>query len=175
MIPLAMIPKMGPTMAEQTAPTMATVSQDGWRSSSRPDKCRPCQIAWPRGVHVTADDVLRLGRFAGRQLARAVTVLLLNQGKIYNATFEITWVRKLLPGHPGPRLNVAVALERGGKIDEAIAAAQAALEVRPGYLPAVHALLLALRKKSRISAWVLFGSPDGTSVQQFSGHYDIIR
>jgi tetratricopeptide (TPR) repeat protein len=67
-------------------------------------------------------------------------VLLLNQGKIYDAAFEFTWARKLLPGHPDPRLNLAIALERGGKLDEAIAAAQAALEARPGYLPAVQAL-----------------------------------
>jgi tetratricopeptide (TPR) repeat protein len=67
-------------------------------------------------------------------------VLLLNQGRIYDAAFEFTWARKLLPGHPDPRLNLAIALDRGGKVEEAMAAAQAALEVRPGYLPAVQAL-----------------------------------
>ena len=75
-------------------------------------------------------------------------VLLLQQGRIYDAAFEFTWARKLLPGHPEPRLNLAIALMQGEKTDEALAAAHSALEVRPGYLPATQALaMLSIRSK----------------------------
>lgn len=67
-------------------------------------------------------------------------VLLLKQGKLYDAAEEFEWARKLLPGHPEPRVNLALALERGGKHVDAIDAARTALEVRPGNLPALLTL-----------------------------------
>lgn len=69
-------------------------------------------------------------------------VLLMKQGRLYDAAGEFEWARKLLPGHPDPRLNLALVLDAGGKGDDAIAAARAALEVRPGYLPAIQAIAL---------------------------------
>jgi tetratricopeptide (TPR) repeat protein len=67
-------------------------------------------------------------------------VLLLKQGRLYDAAEEFEWARKLLPGHPEPRVNLAIALERGGKHTDAIDAARTALEVRPGNLPALLTL-----------------------------------
>lgn len=67
-------------------------------------------------------------------------VLLLKQDRLYDAAEEFEWARKLLPGHPEPRVNLAIALARGGKAGEAIEAATAALEVRPGYLPAIETI-----------------------------------
>lgn len=69
-------------------------------------------------------------------------VLFMQQGKLYEAAHEFTWARKLLPGHPDPRVNLAIVLDRGGKHADGIEAARAALEVRPGYLPAIKALAL---------------------------------
>lgn len=69
-------------------------------------------------------------------------VLLLNQGKLYDAAEEFEWARKLLPGSPEPRTNLALVLERGGKHQEAIDAARTALEVSPGDLPAMQTLAL---------------------------------
>ena len=34
-----------------------------------------------------------------------------------------------MPGHPGPRMNLALTLERAGRIDEAMATYDTALEV----------------------------------------------
>lgn len=67
-------------------------------------------------------------------------VLLLEEGRLYDAAEEFEWARKLLPGHPEPRVNLAIALQRGGKHREAIDAARTALEVRPGHLLALQTL-----------------------------------
>lgn len=69
-------------------------------------------------------------------------VLLLNQDRLYDAAEEFEWARKLLPGNPEPRVNMAIALERGGKHVEAIEAAKTALEVAPGNLAAMQTIAL---------------------------------
>lgn len=67
-------------------------------------------------------------------------VILLGENKLYDAAEEFEWARKLMPGHPQPRVNLAIALERGGKPLEAIESAKAALEVRPGHMGAIQTL-----------------------------------
>ena len=67
-------------------------------------------------------------------------VLLLGDDKLYDAAEEFEWARKLMPGHPEPRVNLAITLERGGKHADAIDAAKTALEVRPGHLTAMETL-----------------------------------
>jgi len=67
-------------------------------------------------------------------------VLYLKQGMLYEAANEFEWARKLMPGHPDPRLNLALTLEQAGKINEALATYDSALEAYPNYLPAVQAL-----------------------------------
>lgn len=53
-----------------------------------------------------------------------------------------------MPGHPDPRINLGIALERGGKIDEALDAYASAIEVYPNHLPAMEALTrLQLRSR----------------------------
>ncbi|MDA3961788.1 MAG: tetratricopeptide repeat protein [Planctomycetota bacterium] len=69
-------------------------------------------------------------------------VILLSEGRLYEAATEFEWARKLMPGHPDPRVNLAVTLERGFKHAEALEAAQAALEVRPGHLAAHQAIAI---------------------------------
>ena len=58
-------------------------------------------------------------------------VIFLSRGDLYEASSEFEWARKLMPGHPDPRINLAIALERGGQVEEAIATYQSVLEVRP--------------------------------------------
>lgn len=67
-------------------------------------------------------------------------VLYFSQGLLYEAAGEFEWARKLLPGHPDPRLNLALTLERGGRVDEALAAYDAALEVDPWHIQTMQAL-----------------------------------
>lgn len=67
-------------------------------------------------------------------------VLMLGEGRLYDAAEEFEWARKLMPGHPEPRVNLAIALERGGKHDDALDAARTALEIRPGHMGALQTL-----------------------------------
>ncbi len=66
-------------------------------------------------------------------------VLYLRQGKLYQAASEFEWARKLMPGHPDPRTNLAMTLERAGQIGSAMEEYRSALEVWPDYMPAVQA------------------------------------
>jgi tetratricopeptide (TPR) repeat protein len=67
-------------------------------------------------------------------------VVYLKQGKLYEAAGEFEWARTLMPGHPDPRLNLALTLEKAGRIDEALCTYDTALEVYPNYLPAIQAM-----------------------------------
>lgn len=66
--------------------------------------------------------------------------IFLKQGRLYEAASEFEWARKLMPGDPDPRMNLALALERGGRVDEALATYRTALEVYPNHLPTLQAL-----------------------------------
>ncbi len=67
-------------------------------------------------------------------------VLHLKAGRLYEAAEEFEWARKLMPGHPDPRMNLALTLEQAGKTDEAIQTYKTALEVWPGHMGTVQAL-----------------------------------
>lgn len=67
-------------------------------------------------------------------------VLLLNEGSLYEAAEEFEWARKLMPGHPDPRMNLALTLERAGLVGEAIHAYESALAVYADHIPTIQAL-----------------------------------
>ncbi len=67
-------------------------------------------------------------------------VLYLERGELYEAASELEWARKLMPGHPDPRLNLALTLERAGRFDDAIDEYRSALEVYPGHIQSIQAL-----------------------------------
>jgi Flp pilus assembly protein TadD len=73
-------------------------------------------------------------------------VIHLNRGELYEAASEFEWARKLLPGSPDPRINLAITLERAGRTSDAMAAYKTALEVQPGCVVAMQgAAVLAVR------------------------------
>jgi cytochrome c-type biogenesis protein CcmH/NrfG len=45
-----------------------------------------------------------------------------------------------MPGHPDPRLNLAMTLEQAGRIDDATDAYRTALEIYPNHLPTIMGL-----------------------------------
>jgi Tfp pilus assembly protein PilF len=86
-------------------------------------------------------------------------VLFLKQDKLYEAANEFEWAKKLLPGHPDPRVNLALVMERAGRSEEAFASYEAALEVWPNYLPALQGLAsltlrVGNRDDPRLPAWL---------------------
>lgn len=74
-------------------------------------------------------------------------VLYLKKGLLYEAAGEFSWASKLLPGHPDPRMNLALTMEKAGRTEEALAAYASALEVYDGHIPTMQALS-RLRVKS---------------------------
>jgi tetratricopeptide (TPR) repeat protein len=85
-------------------------------------------------------------------------VLHLQAGRLYEAAGEFEWARKLMPGHPDPRMNLALTLERAGQADEAIQAYEAALEVYPGHVPTLQAMarlcVASGRDDPRLEGWM---------------------
>ncbi len=75
-------------------------------------------------------------------------VLYLSQEKPYEAAGEFEWARKLLPGHPDPRLNLALTLEQAGRWEEAAEGYASALEVYPGHPPSERALARLLVRRA---------------------------
>lgn len=77
-------------------------------------------------------------------------VLHLRKGQLYEAANEFEWARKLMPGHPDPRMNLALTLEKAGRIDEALCTYGTALEVYPGHIPTMQAMSRLQVKSNRL-------------------------
>lgn len=67
-------------------------------------------------------------------------VIYLKMDMLYEAANEFEWARKLMPGHPDPRMNLALTLEKAGQVDEAIETYHTAMETYPGHIPTIQAL-----------------------------------
>lgn len=67
-------------------------------------------------------------------------ILHLKAGRLYEAATEFEWARKLIPGSPEPRLNLALVLEQAGRYDDAMDACRTALEIAPDHIAAIQAL-----------------------------------
>ena len=65
------------------------------------------------------------------------------------AAAEFEWARKLMPGHPDPRVNLALCMEQAGRVDDALESYEAALQVWPEYLPAVQGIARATVRARR--------------------------
>lgn len=85
-------------------------------------------------------------------------VLYLRQEQLYEAANEFEWARKLMPGHPDPRMNLAFVMERAGRVDEALATYETALEVYPGHIASMQALARLTvregRSDDRLDGWL---------------------
>lgn len=66
--------------------------------------------------------------------------LLLAKGLLFEASEEFQFAKRLMPGHPDPRLNLALTLELAGRTDDALAAYRTALEVYTEHVPTLQAL-----------------------------------
>lgn len=79
-------------------------------------------------------------------------VLYLGQGKLYEAAAEFEWARRLMPGHPDPRINLGSVYEKAGRHDDALSAYQSALDAYPEHLQATQSLVrLQIRAGKRDS------------------------
>jgi Tfp pilus assembly protein PilF len=67
-------------------------------------------------------------------------VVLLGKGRLYDAAAEFEWAKKLMPGSPDPRINLALVLDKAGRCEDAVAAARAAVDLSEDHLPALQTL-----------------------------------
>jgi len=68
-------------------------------------------------------------------------VIRLAEGDLYEAALSFERAHQLMGGHPGPLVNLGIALERGGRIDEALRQYRAALSRAPDDLSALRAMV----------------------------------
>jgi predicted Zn-dependent protease len=76
-------------------------------------------------------------------------VLYLEEGKLYEAANEFEWARKLMPGAPDPRMNLALTLEVAGRVEDALREYETALEVAPEHVPTMQAMARLLMECKR--------------------------
>lgn len=76
-------------------------------------------------------------------------ILLLRAGDLAGAANEFQHASKLLPDSPDPRINLAIAFERAGRVDDAMDMYATVLEVRPDHVPAMQAMALCQVKHAR--------------------------
>lgn len=104
-------------------------------------KARDVQVASPAEAEEILRQAVSEDEFNG-MAHNNLGVVLLKLGRMHEAAWEFDCARKLLPGHPEPRVNMALVLERCSRYTEAHEAASAALEIAPDYLPAMEVLAL---------------------------------
>ncbi|MCC7014852.1 MAG: tetratricopeptide repeat protein [Planctomycetes bacterium] len=122
------------------------------RSTSRAEKLNREGADLIVSDPVEAEAVLREALTADLYFGPAhnnLGVVFLNTGKLYEAANEFEWARKLMPGHPDPRVNLGICLDRAGRTSDAIESFDAALQVSPGYLPAIQGAALAVTRSGR--------------------------
>lgn len=147
-----------------------------WGCASRPTQAGPYtagiasrNTALARELHARASELMDTDPEEAEHLLRQALdadlyhgpahnnlgVLLLARDELYAAAAEFEWARKLMPGHPDPRVNLAMTLEQAGRYDEAINAYDSALAVYDGFLP-------ALQGKAKLQ--VRTGDTDATTI-----------
>jgi Tfp pilus assembly protein PilF len=84
-------------------------------------------------------EALRLDLFCGAA-HNNLGVIHLTRDDLPEAAAEFEAARRLLPGHPDPRCNLALVYERAGRTSDAIAAFQNALDAQPGHLASIQGI-----------------------------------
>lgn len=126
-------------------------SRDTARATALTKEAEPLMAQDPQKAEALLRSALTADLYYG-PAHNNLGVMLLKQGKLYEAAGEFEWARKVMPGHPDPRFNLALTLENAGRTNEAIAMYDTALSVYPNHLQTTQALV-RLQLKS--------GHPDG--------------
>jgi Tfp pilus assembly protein PilF len=160
------------------AATLGLVVLAACRASATPDVYNPPTEAARNTVEaerlsreaadaLDAGDIVQAEALLRRSLAKDLFygpahnnlgVVFLKQKKCYEAANEFEWARKLLPGDPDPRVNLALCFETAGRVDQALEMYETALAVRGEYLPAIEGIacltLKSGRNDERLDGWL---------------------
>lgn len=113
------------------------------RNSTEAERLNAEAVAVMDASPARAEDLLRRALTADLFYGPAhnnLGAILLERGELYQASEEFQWAARLMPAHPDPRMNLALTLELGGRVDEALATYRTALEVYPEHIPTLQAL-----------------------------------
>ncbi len=122
---------------------MSEGARDTQKAARLNEQALPLVESTDRAGLGRAEDLLREALGADLYYGPAhnnLGVVYLSQGKLYEAAGEFEWARKLMPGHPDPRVNLALTLESAGRSEEAMETYRTALEVYPDHIGAVQGL-----------------------------------
>lgn len=133
----------GPYQAQSSEARNSLKAQELTRQAADLIECEP----------VKAEELLRQALAADIFHGPAhndLGVLMLRKHMYYEAASEFEWARKLMPGHPDPRMNLGLTLEKAGRIEEALCNYNAALEAYPGHIPTMQAMARLQLRHGRI-------------------------
>lgn len=121
---------------------MSEADRDGTKAAKLTREAADCMETDPEKAEKLLREALNADLYHG-PAHNNLGVVYLAQGKLYEAAGEFEWARKLMPGHPDPRMNLGYTLELAGRTDDAIQGYASALEVYPDHLPTMQALARA--------------------------------
>ncbi|MCP4003690.1 MAG: hypothetical protein GY725_05795 [bacterium] len=137
--------------------TPAEVERDTQRAEQLTRQAADLIISNPVAAEELLREALTADIFHG-QAHNNLGVIFLRREEFYEAAHEFEWARKLLPGHPDPRVNLALTLDHAGRENDAFDAYETALEVAPGYLPAIQGIARLTvrtgRDDARLPTWL---------------------
>lgn len=135
-----------PAACTSTGPTkgpyqpLTEGSRDTVRAAQLTKEAEPLMATDPAKAEALLREALTADLYHG-PAHNNLGVVYLRQQKYYEAAGEFDWAKKVMPGHPDPRFNLALTLESTGRTQDAIAMYDTALSVYPGHLPTTQALV----------------------------------
>lgn len=127
-------------MERRRAAALRWVRVADQRVTSLADELTPKASALPPHLRLAAE---------ARRAAAATEEARESPHPVFDAALQFEGARKLNPDHPVPRVNLGLTFERAGRIEDAIAAYEDALEVQDGYMPAIQALAMCRVRHGR--------------------------
>lgn len=102
----------------------------------------------PHRAESLLDDAIAADMFYGPS-HNNLGVILLNGGDLHSAAQAFYAATKLMPDSPEPRINLAITMERAGRIAEAMDAYSDALVCHPDHIAVMQALVMCQVRHAR--------------------------
>jgi tetratricopeptide (TPR) repeat protein len=155
LVGLAVVGAIGCSSSGKASASPYATPSESDRSTVRAEALTRKAVALMDGDPAEAESILREALVADLYHGPAhnnLGVLYLRQGELYEAANEFEWARKVMPGHPDPRFNLAMTLERAGRTDEALAMYDTAIEVYGEHMPSMQAIARLQVKRGDVDA-----------------------
>ena len=119
LLSLAILASCASTPNETPYGTASIAPRDTARAEELAREAADLVVSEPERAEAMLRDALAADLFHG-PAHNNLGVIHLKRGELYEAAHEFEWARKLMPGHPDPRFNLAMTLELAGRSDDAV-------------------------------------------------------